>query len=73
MENQLSGAWDGLFRRTDFSLRKRNPWVRARSPDGTGRGRSDSVRSFQQILFTDAGTRKGIGKHDQLTEEDKHP
>lgn len=73
MENQLSGVWDGLSRRTGFSLRKRNQWVRAKSPDGAGRGRPYSVRSFQQVFFPDAGTRKGIGKHDQLTEEDKHP
>ena len=50
-----------------------NQLVRARSPNGIGRVRSYSVRSFRQVLFPDAGTNEGVGKHDQLTEEDKHP
>ena len=46
---------------------------RAVPPDPASPPEKKSVRSFQQVFFPDAGTRKGIGKHDQLTEEDEHP
>lgn len=46
---------------------------RAVPPDPAFPPEKESVRSFQQVLFPDAGTREGIGEHDQLTEEDKHP
>ena len=46
---------------------------RAVPPDPASPPEKKSVRSFQQVFFPDAGTRKGIGKHDQLTDEDEHP
>lgn len=46
---------------------------RAVLPDPASPLEKESIRSFQQVLFPDAGTRKGVSKHDQFTEEDKHP
>lgn len=56
----------------DEKLTSRN-MGRAVPPDPASPLKKESIRSFQQVLFPDAGTRKGVGKHDQFTEEDKHP